>query len=172
MKKTLITAGASVLTLFAATMAIAQADPAAQVRKPMVDQKRTELVASLDARFAAMDANRDGSVSGDEMKAAHEARKAGRFALLDTDRNGALSPAEFNAQRGDRGGMRGHHRRGGGGHRGGGKAGIDANGDGAITKAEFQSRALARFDRADTDRNGVVTAAEHQQARPAHGARR
>jgi 23S rRNA-/tRNA-specific pseudouridylate synthase len=37
--------------------------------------------------------------------------------------------------------------------------------NGVITQAEFRQRALERFDRMDLDRNGVVTAAERQQAR-------
>ena len=37
----------------------------------------------------------------------------------------------------------------------------------SVTQAQFQAQALARFDRLDLDRNGVVTAAERQQARAA-----
>ena len=43
----------------------------------------------------------------------------------------------------------------------------DTDGNGAISQAEFQSAALARFDRADADNNRVVTAAEKQAARAA-----
>jgi len=37
----------------------------------------------------------------------------------------------------------------------------------SVTQAQFEAQALARFDRADLDHNGVVTAAERQQMRSA-----
>ena len=37
----------------------------------------------------------------------------------------------------------------------------------SVTQAQFQAQALARFDRLDLDRNGVITAAERQQGRGA-----
>ena len=43
--------------------------------------------------------------------------------------------------------------------------------DGQITKADFEARGVARFDRMDADHNGIVTAAERQAARAATKAR-
>jgi hypothetical protein len=171
MKKTIITAAASALALLAGTVAVAQTD-VRPGRPPVADQTRADLVAKLDARFAKMDANRDGSITAAERTAAHEARRGERFAKLDKDGNGTLSRAEFEAPREGRkmhggrhgGGMRHHGGRGGPGNRGG----FDADANGTITKAEFQRKALERFDRADTDRNGTVTVAERAAARAAH----
>jgi hypothetical protein len=37
----------------------------------------------------------------------------------------------------------------------------------SVTQAQFEAQALARFDRQDLDRDGVVTADERRQARAA-----
>ncbi|MGZ2411713.1 EF hand domain-containing protein [Sphingomonas sp. F9_3S_D5_B_2] len=59
------------------------------------------------------------------------------------------------------------------GERGGGRAQrmlARMFGDSAsVTLAQFENQALARFDREDIDRNGVVTSAERQQARANRG---
>ncbi|HEV7270114.1 hypothetical protein [Pseudoxanthomonas sp.] len=51
----------------------------------------------MDARFAAMDANRDGRLSRDEVK--DKGRFAERFDALDTNKDGALSKDELVAGR-------------------------------------------------------------------------
>ena len=79
---------------------------------------------------------------------------------------------------GDRGPGKGEHRmdrRGGpGGERRGMRHGMglamigkmaDTNGDGAISKDEFTTAALAMFDRADTNGDGTVTPDEREQMR-------
>lgn len=137
--------------------------------------------------FDKFDANHDGKID----PADRAARQGLMFDRVDTDRNGSLSPDEFIAMH-QRGAMAGHgmagmnhgpdgmdgmKHHGMGGHRMGGRdrAGgmgdrammrrmADANGDGALTKAEFIGAALKRFDMTDTDRNGTVTAAERQAA--------
>ena len=43
----------------------------------------------------------------------------------------------------------------------------DANGDKAISQAEFVAGALARFDRMDANKDGKVTAEERQAMRQA-----
>ena len=43
----------------------------------------------------------------------------------------------------------------------------DANKDGAISQAEFNAAALARFNQADADKDGTVTRAEHRNDREA-----
>ena len=159
MKKIMVATGLATLAMLAGAAAAQTADS-----RPRADVTRQQLVERLDARFARLDTDRDGAVTAAERSARREARRAQRFQRLDRDGNGALSPTEF-AARGDRAergeGRRGGRRRFGGG----GGAGADANGDGTISRAEFQARALARFDRGDLDRNGVLTAAERQQAR-------
>ena len=119
-----------------------------------------------------------------------------RFAALDKDGNQTISKAEFStgmsppdgAQpgpgRGDRGpggpgrefraGGHGGHGMDRGPHGAGaqgadgkpGRIGPDADGDGKVSLAEFSSRAVEGFNRADTNKDGVVTIAELQTARP------
>ncbi len=48
----------------------------------------------------------------------------------------------------------------------------DANGDHAISLAEFKSAALARFDAVDTNHDGTITKDELKAARTAHKAER
>lgn len=188
MKKTLIAASLSALTLISAGVAVAQ--PAAGGQSPKADLTRTELVAKLDARFNKMDIDKDGKLTAADRKAAKEARIAGRFKAMDTDGNGAVTLAEMQAAHDKRMAERGTHEAGGGkdgkerlahhGKRGhghkhgfgfkGGKQ--DANGDGVITIEEFRAPMLAWFDKADADRNGVLTAAEREAARTAMRAER
>ncbi|SOB87757.1 EF hand [Sphingomonas guangdongensis] len=47
----------------------------------------------------------------------------------------------------------------------------DANGDGAVSRAEFVARAEARFARIDTDRNGSLSRDERRAGRPDRGRR-
>lgn len=132
--------------------------------------------------FDKLDANNDGQVTKAEMEAMRaqhagkraerraertgkpaptEAqmaeRKAERFARIDTDGNGAVSRAEFDAMHAKMGGKMGK--------RGGGR--MMARMDGPVTQQAFVARALARFDKADANRDGTVTVAERQAARAA-----
>jgi hypothetical protein len=62
---------------------------------------RAEVEASVKDRLGKFDANKDGTVSPDEMKAYADARMKERndahFAEMDTDKNGSISRAEFDA---------------------------------------------------------------------------
>ena len=177
MKKTLIAASLTALTLISAGVAAAQ--PAENRANPKADLTRTELVSKLDARFAKLDVDKDGKLTAADRKAAIDARIAERFKRMDADGNGSVTLAEMQAAHDKRfaerdgkefkGGKRGHgHKHGFGlGH---GKQ--DANGDGVITGEEIRASALAWFDKADTDRNGVLTAAEREAARQAMRAER
>ena len=179
MNHKMIAAGLGALTLLGAGIAVAQ--PAAIGPGRGGEISRADLVQKLDQRFARLDVNKDGNLSPADRSAGVEAR----FKQLDSDGNGALSLAEFTAAGGKRGGAfaarggdgehgLGRHRGGRGGHhRGGfGRSGgaVDVNGDGAVSKAEFQSTALAAFDKADANRDGKLTAAERQAARAARRA--
>ena len=175
MKKTLTIVLASA-SLLAGGAAIAQ--PMGGDTGPTT---RADLVQKTAERFARMDANGDGRLDATD----REARKAERFVRADTDGDGALSQAEIEAAkearksaRAERRGARGDGERM---ERRGGKRGqrgmammqrADTDGDGAISQAEFQAAALARFDRADADGNGTVTAEERKAAREAHRAER
>jgi hypothetical protein len=145
---------------------------------------KAELTASLEARFAKMDVDKDGQITQKDRDALRQQRQDARFTMLDTDRNGQISKAEFAAghqaradkraekraeagKPGERGWGKGHHRGPGRGGPGGfGPGGLgDANKDGTMTKAEFMARPIAMFDKADANKDGFVTADEMKAAR-------
>lgn len=103
---------------------------------------RAETIAEAQARFDAMDTNKDGKVTPEERDAAREAMRA--------------------QWRGGAGGRRGG---GGFGLRGG------AGGDATLTRAEAVERAGARFDRLDTNHDGKLDATERAAMRPMGGRR-
>ncbi|MEC7421733.1 MAG: EF-hand domain-containing protein [Pseudomonadota bacterium] len=147
-----------------------------------------------EAMFARADTNGDGELTIAEMQAAREARKAERpergdrperaerrgkrggdrsermaerFAAADTDNSGGLSQSELKAmheargerrQRGKRG-MRMLER-------------VDTNGDKAISRAEFDAAAMARFTRLDSNADGAISAAERDAAKAERKQRR
>lgn len=94
------------------------------------------------------------------------ARADKRFDTLDTDRDGKISAAERAAmpERPSRGDGAGMPRRGGGG---GGRMleRADANRDGVVTRDEYRAVASAMFDRQDANKDGRIDAAERQQWR-------
>jgi 5-hydroxyisourate hydrolase-like protein (transthyretin family) len=105
-----------------------------------------ELQRGTQTIFEQADADKDGRVSGEEMRAQH-------------DRMG-----------------RGHHRGRGGRHGGrgdhGGRGGLhlDSDGDGAVTLAEAQSQLQSHFAQLDSNRDGRVTKEETEAAhRALHG---
>jgi len=103
------------------------------------------------------DSNSDGVLT----RAEFDAGRAAQFARLDADNNGQLTREEMRAGRGERGEHRG--RRGHRGGPGGGLQGADANNDGNITRDEFLARPIAMFERLDANRNGVIEASERPQ---------
>ena len=158
---------------------------------------RAEAQAHAVQMFAKMDANKDGKLDAADRAAKHAEMQAKRFASLDGNSDGSISKAEWDQHGADRAakraerkekrvaageageskrdGMRGHHgKRGGHGMRGGhgGWMKADADGDKAISGAEFQTAALARFDAADANKDGQVTAEERQAQRAAWRAKR
>lgn len=171
MTRLTILAGSALLAVAGA--AIAQPAPGPRGDRD-ADVTRQQVIERIDERFARLDLDRDGRVTPDEARQAHEQRRgerAGRlFERLDANRDGSVSRAEFDqaraqraerrAERGERRGMRmmrGHHRRGMRGMRMFGEQGF-------VTAEQMRERALARFDRADANRDGTLTAAERRQA--------
>lgn len=143
--------------------AFAQTAPAERpARAAMPDMTRADAQARAEQMFARMDANQDGTLN----EADRAARQAAMFDRIDADNNGSISRAEFDAMHAKRGEMG----KGAAGHRMGGKGaggrhammGIMA---GPVTRQAFVERALARFDRADANRDGTVTQAERESMR-------
>lgn len=153
---------------------------------------RADVEAAVKSHFAAMDGNKDGQVTQDEITAMHAARQAERrnahFAAMDKDANGQISKAEFDAAHGGDQAMQNHDRsarRGAQGEKrhmghmgaqngprgmmGGGHlfAMADANKDGSVSLSEALSARLARFDAADSDKNGILSPEERMAARQA-----
>jgi EF hand len=173
---------ASVVALTAAAFAL----PSAPASKMDTDGNglvsKAEAMTAADAMFAKMDQNKDGALNAADRDAGVKAR----FQEMDADKNGSVSEAEFlaahqdrmedrQAKRDERKGHKGGHRGGHHGGIGGGKAimkAADTNGDMSVTKAEFQTAAETRFAKADTDKNGSLSADEQKAARKAMRAER
>ena len=161
MKKTILAAGAALIAIGGAAFA---AQPGHGPMDRNADMTMADAQARSDAMFARMDANGDGRIDD----ADREARQQARFDRLDTNKDGALSPEEF-AARGERMGRGdgecGHRGHGMGGMRGGMMKMADANGDGAVDKAEFDAMHTQHFTMMDADNDGTVTAEERKTAR-------
>src|SRR3546814_9437551 len=117
---------------------------------------------SSDVCSSDLDADGDGSISKAEWDQ-HGADRAAKRA-----ERGEKCAAAGEAGQGKRHAMRGHHGKRGGHHgmRMMGKA--DTDGDKAISQAEFQTAALARFDAADANQDGQVTSEERTEIGRAH----
>lgn len=120
------------IALFAAAAASLVAVPAlAQGRHAMkVGQTRAHVLAAAQKKFARFDTNGDGTIDVAEITAALQARAAQSGKTVRPKL--AMRTVRQN----------------------------DANHDGKVTLAEYQAAAAARFDRADTNKNGVIDAAE------------
>jgi hypothetical protein len=156
-RKTLLVA----LLLVSSAPVLAQAPsapPAAAAPKPVV---RTELVKQLDASFARIDTNRDGTITRAEADASQERarqlnvaqlqqRAEQQFRQLDTDKNGQISLVEFKARANAAQVASGESA----------IALLDSNKDKQLTIHEFRAKRLAQFDASDINRDGMVTHAE------------
>lgn len=113
--------------------------------------------------LARVDTNGDGLISKAENRAMVEAR----FARMDADKDGMAEAGEARKGWGKRGEGRGGKAKGMRGGRGGG-AGMmmaDTNKDGAISKAEFDAMSAQRFAKLDTNSDGKIDATEMQAQR-------
>jgi hypothetical protein len=104
-----------------------------------------EARAGAATMFAGADADKDGRVTGEEMRAFH----------------GKMD----DHHRGPHGGHDGPPRPEGGP---GGPMHLDSDGDGAVTLAEAQAGIERHFARIDADRDGSITEAEMRAAHEAH----
>lgn len=177
MHKTLLVGGLAALTLAAAGgAAFAQQAPRTMRADADGDSRisQAEFVGQRVERLTAMDANRDGSVTADERRAAMQARMAARadarFDRLDANDDGSVSRAEFDAARetgrearADRPRPMRAHRGPARGQRG--MARMEARGP--IVISDVQTRAEQAFARLDADNDGFVTAAERRAGRRA-----
>jgi hypothetical protein len=155
--------------------------PADGLRHHMQAPKtRAEVEARVKARFAALDANKDGFITPDELHhrglhrdgpdgakgadrgADHKARADRMFAMMDTDRNGEIGKAEFEAFHAD------HEHGGSGGpdrqERFAGWGGGQRHGGMWMMHMRHQIMADRMFDREDANHDGRVSLAEAEKA--------
>jgi EF hand len=138
--------------LLIATVAFAAMSGAAAAQAPGGDH-------GPGAMFAAADANHDGNIT----RAEFDAARGGHFTQMDANHDGSLS-ADERPQHGPPPGAA----PGGGDHAAHGPRG-DTNGDGVISRAEFDAQGADMFARLDADHNGAISQAEIQAMRDAHG---
>ncbi len=138
----------TVLTLMLAASAITSAACSAQTPPAPMRQDanrvstRAEAIAQADARFAQMDTDHDGRITAGEMRAYREAVHDRTVA---SGRDVPVPPP-------------GGRKQDGMGRR------MDPNGDGSVTREEFEARALKRFDRMDANHDGTIDATERANA--------
>lgn len=131
----------------------------------MVDrlETRTAVEAQIRERLGKFDANGDGVVGRDEFLAYGQSRAKDRavklFGDIDADSDGQISRAEFDgyyAKRAE-----------------GGLVEMTRVGSGSASEpiviADMVKNALARFDAADSDKNGTLSAMERRAARSDRG---
>jgi ribosomal protein S10 len=139
----------TVLTLMLAASAITSAASNTQTA-PMASTRqgtdgiatRAEAIAQADARFAQMDTDHDGRVTGGEMRAY---RAALHDRMVASGRDGPVP-------------LPGRRKHDGMGRR------MASNGDGSVTREAFTARALKRFDRMDANHDGTIDATERANA--------
>ena len=164
-------AACAVLAAVLATTAVAQ-EPVTKETKPV---SRTELSNELNSDYADLDTDKDGKVTGEEIKA-RLVRKAESdlavlkkardeaFAKLDTNSDGTISKTEFEARAPlpaikDATEMANAN-----------LGRFDADKDGAITQEEFRAPTLTNFDKLDKNKDGSLSVAE--QKAPATAAKK
>jgi len=155
------------MILSAAMAILLQTSAAAPAAKPAPQlPSRAAVQASVKAEFDRLDTNKDGFVDKAEASKAVDtvlaAREEAQFNRFDTDKNGSISKQEFIA------GIRKPNDA----QRAAYVTLNDVDKNGKVALAEVTAKALNNFDRADTDKNGVLSQAELDAARKARTARR
>ncbi|WP_369026287.1 hypothetical protein [Qipengyuania sp. RANM35] len=130
-----------------------------EARKERREERRAAKAGNREERmaehFAKMDTDNSGGLSQDELRAMHEARGEHRGG---------------EGMREGKRGMRGKHgMEGGPGMRGAHMMleMADANGDKAVTRAEFDTALAAHFAKVDTNRDGKISTEERDAAHKA-----
>ena len=150
----------------ATAVAAAPAKPAAQPARPSAQSlTKAALTQQLDATFKAVDANGDGTLTSQEIGAAElkvlqqragmvRTRLNAEFTKLDTNKDGQLSKTEFMAAApaGPTSAPNGAPA----------LAQLDKNKDGKVSLDEYRAPRLTVFDKADTNHDGTISAAEQQ----------
>ena len=173
---------AGIAMLAASGMAMAQPGDGTR-RERNADVSRSQVIERSEQRFARLDLNNDGRLTAEEAQSARGQRREQRFEQradrvfdrLDLDRSGSVTRAEFEQARGqlrewrgERRAERGENRRGRFARRGQRAHAIRAGRlfgeQGFITREQYNERALARFDRQDSNRDGTVTVAERRES--------
>jgi len=161
------------------------------------DISKAEFIKQAEARFATLDANKDGKISTEERQAQRRGRGMGpgasmpaeitreqhlkfaeeRFAALDANKDGKVTVEERRAQRGQfaegkgrKGGMRGAHRDGQ--FAGGRGMGPGASMPAEMTREQHLKFAEERFATLDANKDGKVTQEERQAQRNKYRAER
>lgn len=173
-------AAIAVLTVFSGVAVAQTATPQRPARAAMAQPvTQADFVQRRVERLRAADANHDGTVTAEEMRAAGQAKRAERraalFERLDANKDGSISRAEFEApradgqraargERGQRGPRAEHAGRGhrGGMHRGAERMGRGGEGRFPIVIAEAERKATEAFTRLDANRDGTVTLEERR----------
>jgi hypothetical protein len=144
-----------------APVAQAQAQPPAPSAAPAPPAAPAEKPQRLSSdKFQQIDTNHDGAISREEAGAAP--MLSSRFDEVDSDKDGRVLPAELKAyaktHRNSMDGAKGMK----------GRNKLDANQDGEVTRDEVAGhpKALAKFDAADTDKDGRLS---REEARAAKG---
>lgn len=173
-------AAIAVLTVFSGVAVAQTAAPQRPARAAMAQPvSQADFVQRRVERLRAADANHDGTVTAEEMRAAGQAKRAERraamFNRLDANKDGSISRAEFDAPRADGRragrGERGHRGlraeqagrgHGGGMHRGAQHMGRNGEGRFPVVIAEAERKATETFTRLDADHNGSLTGEERR----------
>jgi hypothetical protein len=143
-----------------------------------IDEKDREArrAARIAEHFTEIDTDKNGTISKAEFAAAEEHRGPPEGPPMGGRRFGPGGPER--AMLFNHAGRKGMMMRGGlpfapppGGFEHGGPGGPDRKPGEAISKSDFVSRGLARFDKVDTDHDGKISAAERDAARPMRGPR-
>lgn len=143
------------------------------------------------AKFAHQDLNGDGALTQEEIETARAAKEAKmqarRLERLDTNQNGTIEDSERDAMKAER---RSKHeakkaereaygsssetgeRKGKSGKRGMHGPKKDTNGDGLISRAEYNAASNALFIRMDANGDGVLTKGEGKKRRGRKGKRK
>ena len=166
MRITHLLAGAALV----AAAGVALAQPGGERPDRGADLTRQQAIERADQRFASLDLDNDGRVTAEEARQAHESRRAERRQRFEA-RLAELTPEQRarieqrRAERRERRGEAGEHRGRRGGEHGGFRGQRMFGEQGFVTLEQMRERALARFDRLDADRDGILTADERRQGR-------